>query len=580
MKILKRFIAYYKAHLPLFYLDMTCALLLTVVDLCFPLVTRQFINVWIPNKNINFMIYAGIALIILFILRMVFNYIIGYYGHTMGTLIEFDMRKDLFSHIETLPYQFFSDQKIGQIINRFVGDLRDIAELSHHGPEDLLISTMMFAGSFIILYRIQPILTLIVFFFMLLLVGFSVLRRKSIEKAFNKVRVFHGEMNARIESSISGIRLTKSFTNEEFEIEKFDEINVEYRNSFKSVYKAIAIFMSGNGFFIDLLNLSVILVGGYFAILGRINIGDLAAYILYAAFIIQPIRRLMMFVEMYESGLAGFRRFIELMDIEPEIKNSKTAVELKNCKGNILLDKVTFRYQDGNYDVLSNLTLTINHGENFALVGPSGVGKTTIANLIPRFYDVINGSIKIDNIDIRDYTLESLRQNIGIVQQDVIIFWGSIKDNILYGKTNATDEEITNAAKQARIYDFVESLPDGLNSFVGEHGVKLSGGQKQRIAIARVFLKNPPILILDEATSSLDNETEAEIQKAIEALSKDRTTITIAHRLSTIQNANTIVVLNDEGIIEMGKHEELLAKDGYYKKLFKAQYKGFIPDKA
>jgi len=579
MRILKRFIAYYKSHMPLFILDMSCALLLTLVDLFFPLVSRQFINVWIPNKQINIMIYAGLLLIFLFICRTIFSYIVGFYGHTMGTLIEFDMRRDLFEHIQTLPYKFFGEQKIGQIINRFVGDLRDIAELSHHGPEDILISTMMFSGSFIILYMIQPILTLVVFFFMFLLVIFSVLKRKNIEKSYNRVRELHGEMNARIESSISGIRLTKSFTNESFEIEKFDEINTKYRNSWKSVYKAIATFMSGNGFFIDMLNLSVILCGGYFVVQGLINLGDLAAYILYAAFIIQPVRRLMMFVEMYESGIAGFRRFVELMDIEPEIRNMENAVELKDCKGNIVFNNVSFRYHDGHDNVLSNINLNIKNGENFALVGPSGVGKTTIANLIPRFYDVIAGSILIDDIDIRSYTLESLRQNIGIVQQDVIIFWGSIKENITYGKIDATDEEIIDSAKKARIYDFIQSLPNGMGSFVGEHGVKLSGGQKQRVAIARVFLKNPPILILDEATSSLDNETEAEIQKAIEALSRGRTTITIAHRLSTIQNANKIVVLTDEGIIEMGTHEELLEKNGYYKKLFRAQYKGFIPDK-
>jgi len=578
MPLLRRFIHYYRAHKALFILDMSCALSMAGIDLFFPFITRQYLNIWIPNQAWGVMLRVGGLLLILFFLRMVFSYIVGYYGHTMGTLIEHDMRTDLFRHIESLPYSFFSNQKVGQLVNRFVGDLRDIAELSHHGPEDLLISILMFIGGFIFLIRIHMILTLCLFVVMIVLIAFSIYKRRDIETSYNKVRETHGEMNARIESSLSGIYLTKSFTNESLEIDKFDRINTEYRNSWKKVYKAIAEFSGGNGFLIDLMNLTVLIAGAYFIMRQQITIGDFVAYLLYASFIFQPIRRLIMFVEMFESGISGFKRFCQIMDITPDIKDEPGAVPLLECKGKIELERVTFHYGDSDKTVLQDLSLTIQPGENIALVGPSGVGKTTIANLIPRFYDVTSGVIKIDGSPVQHYTLDSLRKQIGCVQQDVIIFWGTLRDNIVYGKSDATEKEIWEAAKQARIDEFIASLPDGLDSFVGERGVKLSGGQKQRIALARVFLKNPPILILDEATSSLDNETEAEIQKAIEVLSKNRTTITIAHRLSTIQNADTILVLTDEGIQEKGSHEKLLMKNGYYAKLFKAQYHGYIPD--
>ncbi len=578
LHLVKRFARYYKPHWKLFTLDMSCAFFLAGIDLLFPMVTRHFINEWIPQGNLNMMLVTGAVLFILFIFRMGLSYIVAYYGHYMGTLLEFDMRRDLFNHIETLPYRFFSTQRIGQIINRFVGDLRDIAELSHHGPEDLFISSIMLIGSFTILMHIQPQLTLIIFFFMLLLIIFSIFKRKAIEKSFQAVRESHGEMNAQIESSVSGIRLTKTFTNEHFEKQKFEKVNVQYKNSWKSVYRAIAVFMSGNGFLVDLLNLSVLIAGGWFVVQGMITVGDLAAYLLYAAFTLQPIRRLMFFIEGFEAGISGFRRFAELMDVKSDILEKENALELKNCKGYIIFDHVAFRYHDGNENVLTNINLEVKPGQNLALVGPSGAGKTTISNLIPRFYDVTEGTLYIDGKDIREYTLESLRKNIGIVQQDVTIFWGTIKDNIRYGNIEASDEEIIEASKKARIYDFIQKLPQGFQTLVGEKGVKLSGGQKQRIAIARVFLKNPPILILDEATSSLDNQTEVEIQKAIEALSSHRTTIIIAHRLSTIQKADLIAVLKDDGISEMGSHKELMKNKGHYCQLFNAQYEGFIPD--
>ena len=544
----------------------------------FPMITRRYLDVWIPQQAWHTMLWMGGLVLLLFLLRMVFSYIVGYYGYTMGTFIEHDMRTDLFRHIESLPYSFFSNQKIGQLVNRFVGDLRDIAELSHHGPEDLLISILMFAGSFFFLIRIHITLTICLFIVMSCLVVFSIIKRRDIETSYNKVRESHGEMNARIESSLSGIYLTKSFTNESLEMAKFDRINTEYKNSWKKVYKAIAVFSGGNSFLIDLMSLTVLLLGGYFILQGQLTHGDFVAYLLYSAIMFQPIRRLMMFVEMFESGISGFKRFCEIMAITPDIRDEPNAIELKTCKGLIEFDQVSFQYDGTDKEVLHQLSLVIQPGENVALVGPSGVGKTTIANLIPRFYNVTSGTVSIDHHPIQRYTLDSLRKQIGCVQQDVIIFWGTLRENILYGKADATEEEVWTAAKQARIDDFIRSLPDGLDSFVGERGVKLSGGQKQRIALARVFLKNPPILILDEATSSLDNETEAEIQKAIELLSKNRTTITIAHRLSTIQNANTIIVLTDEGIQEQGSHEALLQKNGYYAKLYRAQYKGFIPD--
>lgn len=557
---------------------MVCALAMAGIDLVFPMITRRYLDVWIPQQAWNTMLWMGGLVLLLFLLRMVFSYIVGYYGHTMGTFIEHDMRTDLFRHIESLPYSFFSNQKIGQLVNRFVGDLRDIAELSHHGPEDLLISILMFAGSFFFLIRIHITLTICLFIVMSCLVVFSIIKRRDIETSYNKVRESHGEMNARIESSLSGIYLTKSFTNESLEMAKFDRINTEYKNSWKKVYKAIAVFSGGNSFLIDLMSLTVLLLGGYFILQGQLTHGDFVAYLLYSAIMFQPIRRLMMFVEMFESGISGFKRFCEIMAITPDIRDEPNAIELKTCKGLIEFDQVSFQYDGTDKEVLHQLSLVIQPGENVALVGPSGVGKTTIANLIPRFYNVTSGTVSIDHHPIQRYTLDSLRKQIGCVQQDVIIFWGTLRENILYGKADATEEEVWTAAKQARIDDFIRSLPNGLDSFVGERGVKLSGGQKQRIALARVFLKNPPILILDEATSSLDNETEAEIQKAIELLSKNRTTITIAHRLSTIQNANTIIVLTDEGIQEKGSHEALLQKNGYYAKLYRAQYQGFIPD--
>lgn len=573
-----KFIQYYKPHLGLFTLDMISAFLLAVIDLIFPLFTKRFVNQFIPNRDLHSIILFTGILILLYTLRLGFSYIMGYWGHIMGTRMEYDMRRKLFSHLQTLPFRFFDETKTGQIMARLIGDLREIAELSHHGPEDFFISIIMIVGSFVILLRINVLLTCIVFVFVVLLIVFAVSKRRDRNRTFREVRNKHAMMNAQLEVSISGARLAKSFCNEAFEIDRFDEVNDDYKESWKQAYRMLATFSSGTAFFADLLNIAAMSVGGFFVYQGWITLGDLFAYLLYAAFTMQPIRRLMSFVQEYEVGFAGFNRFQEMMDIQPDIVDKENAIKLSSAKGKIEFRDVSFHYEEAHGNILHHFNLIIPSGQNLALVGPSGAGKTTISNLIPRFYDVTEGAILIDDIDIRDYTLHSLRAQIGVVQQDLILFWGTIRDNILYGRPEATEEEMIEASRNANLHEFICSLPEGYDSFVGERGVKLSGGQKQRVAIARVFLKNPPILILDEATSSLDNQTELEIQKAIERLAKNRTTITIAHRLSTIRSANRIVVLTDDGISESGTHEQLLQSKGLYARLYQAQYQGYIPD--
>lgn len=576
--MLKRFAAYYKPHMKLFILDMICALVVAGLDLIFPIFSRMFINDFIPNGKIRIIINYTIIIIFLYILRMICYYIMAYWGHMVGSRMEYDMRRELFKHLHTLSFKYFDDNKTGKIMSRLVGDLREIAELAHHGPEDLFISLIMILGSFFILLSINVQLTLMVFLFVVLLILFTVNKRKNMALAFRQVRRKHANINAQLENSISGIRLSKSFANEEHEIDKFEIDNVEYRESWSGAYKAMGIFSAGTHFLSDMLNVVVISGGGLFVYYGYIDMGDLVAYLLYTSFMIRPIRRLIQFTQLYQSGIAGFERFIEVLDVKSDIVDREDAVSLEGPKGNIEFKEVSFKYNEDNEYVLHNFDLEVKEGKTLALVGPSGVGKTTISQLIPRFYDVTGGSIQVDNIDIRDIKLESLRKNIGLVQQDVFIFWGTIKENILYGRPDASDEEVVEAAKKANIHEFIMSLKNGYESLVGERGVKLSGGQKQRIAIARVFLKNPPILILDEATSSLDNATELAIQASIEELAKDRTTIIIAHRLSTIKNAHEIVVLTDEGIAERGSHEELLESGNIYSQLYKAQFKGYIPD--
>jgi ATP-binding cassette subfamily B protein len=551
---------------------------MSLIDLVFPVFSKEIVNVSIPSGNIQSLLNLGFVMIGLYIVRSFFAYYVGYWGHVMGARIEYDMRKTLFNHLQTLSYRFFTEMKTGQIMSRLVGDLREISEVSHHAPEDLFISSVMILGSFFILIFINVPLTIVVYIIVAVLAFFAVQQRRAMRSSFRNVRKRHAEINEQLETSISGIQLTQSLSNEDLEIEKFDDVNTEYRESWKTAYRVLGSFQAGTGFLTGLLNVTVLGFGGFFVFKQIITMGDLVMYLLFSNIMMQPIRRLIQFVQQFESGIAGFNRFCEIMDEKPEITDKPDAIELQNAHdADIDFTNVDFCYEKESHQVLHRFSLHIPSGETLALVGPSGVGKTTISNLLLRFYDVNDGVITLKNTPIQDYKLKSLRENIGIVQQDVIVFWGSIFENILYGKPDATHDEVIQAAKRANIHEFIQSLPHGYDTYVGERGVKLSGGQKQRLSIARAFLKNPPILILDEATSSLDTVTEAMIQSSIHLLSKKRTTIIIAHRLSTIQHAHKIVVMTDEGIEEMGTHEELLAKKGRYYSLYNAQYKGYIP---
>ena len=577
--MLKKFASYYKPHMKLFVIDMICAFLISVLDLVFPMVSRDFINDIIPNGKITLLYKWSIIMFILFLLRYICNFVVNYWGHVVGVRMEYNMRKDLFSHLQTLSFSYFDNNKTGIIMSRVVNDLREVSELAHHGPEDLFISVVMLVGSFILLINIEWKLTLIIFAFIPIMIWFAMSKRTKMEGAFRNVRKKIANVNAQLENSISGIRVAKSFTNENYEMEKFDAGNWEFKEARESAFKYMAEFSSGITFFSNILNLLVISVGGIFVYKKIINMGDLVAYLLFVNFFLQPIRRLTEFTQQYQDGMTGFERFMEIMNIKPDIVDMEGAINLENVEGKIEFKNVSFSYNNGQKTILSNINLTINPGETIALVGPSGAGKTTLCHLIPRFYETDEGEITIDDTEIKDVKLKSLRTNIGLVQQDVFLFTGTIKENIFYGNPDATDEEIVEAAKMASIHEFIMSLPNGYDTYIGEKGVKLSGGQKQRISIARVFLKNPPILILDEATSSLDNETEIAIQESLEKLSHGRTTIIIAHRLSTIKNADEIVVLTNEGIEERGKHEELLQiENGVYSKLYQSQFKGYISD--
>ncbi|SHH75043.1 ATP-binding cassette, subfamily B [Caloranaerobacter azorensis DSM 13643] len=576
--MIKKFISYYRPHMKLFILDMVCAFFIAVLDLVFPMMTREIVNNVIPSGNIRMLYIFTIVLVVLYVFRAIFNYIVDYWGHVVGTRIEHDMRRDLFAHLQTLDISYFDNTKTGYIMSRIVNDLNEISELAHHGPEDLFLSIIMLIGSFAMLMSINWKLTLIIFTFVIAMIWFAITKRKKMAESFRNVRKKIANVNAQLENSISGIRVAKSFTNEEYEMEKFSIGNREFKESREFAFKSMAEFFTGIRFLSNMLNVVVVSVGGLFLYKNVINTGDLFAYLLYVNFFMQPIRRLTQFTQQYQSGMAGFERFIEILNIKPSIVDKENAIELKDVKGKIEFKNVSFSYNSKNNRVLSNINLAIEAGKTLALVGPSGAGKTTLCHLIPRFYEVDSGEILLDGINIKDISIKSLRKNIGLVQQNVFLFTGTIKENILYGRPDASFEEVVEAAKNANIHDFIISLPDGYDTYIGEKGIKLSGGQKQRISIARVFLKNPPILILDEATSALDNETEIIIQNALERLSKDRTTLVIAHRLSTIKNADEIVVLTDKGIQERGKHEELIEKNGLYASLYNAQFKGFIPD--
>ena len=563
--MIKKFMQYYKPYKRLFILDLLAALLFSVCDLIYPIITRNIMDDVVPNQDLRMLIVFGITLVVIFILKAGLNYFMQYWGHVVGVRMQADMRNDVFTHLQKIPNTYFDNNKSGVIMSRIVNDLMEVSELAHHGPEDLFISAVMLIGSFFILLGINIPLTLIIFSLLPLVIWFTLSQRVRMNKVFKRTRVKIGEVNATLENSIAGIKVTKSFCTEKEELEKFNQSNNIFRHAREGAYKVMGQYFSGMNFFMDILGLVALISAGYFTFQGKITLGDFTAYLLYVNMFVQPIKKLINFMEQYQSGMTGFERFVEIMDQEVE-KETKKPVELNNVKGKIDIENVSFTYEDEN-EVFNNLSLSIDAGKTIALVGPSGGGKTTLCNLIPRFFDFSEGDIKIDGISVKDVSLKSLRENIGIVAQDVFLFTGTIKENIMVGKTNAREEEIIDAAKKARIHDFIQTLPDGYDTYIGERGVKLSGGQKQRVSIARIFLKNPPIIILDEATSALDNVTEREIQQSLEELSKDRTNLVVAHRLSTIKNADEIIVLTEEGIKERGSHNELIEKRGIYSKL-------------
>lgn len=571
MEHLKLFVSYYKTEKRLFLIDMACASLIAVLDLTFPVITRMFMKDFIPNQNMRAVaIWVGV-MIGLYLVRLVCQYIVDYWGHLVGVRMEYRMRNDLFSHLQTLDFKFFDNNKVGHLMSRIVNDLRDVTELAHHGPEDLFIATLMLIGSFAYLITINVPLTLLAFAFIPIIVWFAYSKRDQMSRAFTDERKKVADVNAEVENSLSGIRVAKSFVNEEYEKARFNRANDQFKVARGNAFRSMAEYSSGLNFLTNLLNVIVLGAGAWFMHIGQIDLADLTAYLMFINYFLQPIRRFINFTQQYQQGMSGFKRFAELMAEEPVIVDSPHAVAPKSFQGRIELDNVSFRY-DGNEEVLEDISLTIPAGQTVAFVGPSGGGKTTLCHLIPRFYDVTKGAIYVDGIDIRSIQLDALRSNIGLVQQDVFLFTGTIRDNILYGRPDATEAEMIEAAKKAQIHDFVSSLPDGYNTYVGERGIKLSGGQKQRISIARVFLKNPPILILDEATSALDSITEKEIQSALVELSQDRTTLIIAHRLSTIKHADQIYVIIDGKIHEHGTHQELLHAGGFYANLYSGQY--------
>ncbi len=582
--MIKRFIAYYKPHRVLFIIDMLCSVIIALCDLIYPIIAKNIINVYVPARALNAILYAALLLTFIYLLKYALNYYVCYWGHVVGVRMQADMRRDLFAHLEKLPFSFFDETKSGTLMSRLISDLFEVSELAHHGPEQLILSVMMLVGSFVMLSMINLPLTLIIFCVVPLIICFAVLLRRKMRDAFRRSREQIAEVNANIETALSGIRVSRAYTTEPQELQKFERENRLFVTFRSKALQVMGFFHASMNFFTDVLYLVVLLAGGLFYFYGKIDIGEFAAYLLYIRLFLDPIKLFVTLFEQLQEGMTGFRRFCEIMDVPPE-EDSPDAETLGNVRGDIVFDDVSFSYgvQESmlqsdlqkkeeapeRHSVIRHLKLHIAAGTTVALVGPSGGGKTTICNLIPRFYEPNSGTITIDGQNITHFTRCSLRKNIGIVSQDVFLFTGTIRENIAYGKPDATDAEIQQAAKLANIHEYIQTLPNGYETEVGERGVKLSGGQKQRISIARVFLKNPPILILDEATSALDNATEMQIQQSLQSLSRGRTTIVVAHRLSTVREADNIVVLTENGIEQQGNHETLCHAGGLYEEMYR-----------
>ena len=564
------FLSYYKPHMKLFILDMCCALGIALVDLAFPAASRQALNELLP-KNLYAAFFAVMAILLAaYALRSVMYFIVTYWGHMMGVRIEADIRRDLFSHMQDLSFSFYDKNRTGQLMSRATTDLFEITELAHHGPEDLFISAVTLTGAFCMMMRIQWKLALVVFAVVPIFVGFTIIQRRRMMKASVRQKQTMAGINGQLESAISGMRTAKAFASEGQEEEKFRAANEQFKGAKRDYYQAMATYHAGLEFALPAMNVLTVATGGLFIMRGEMDFVDLVTFTLYISTFLTPVRKLAAFVEQFLNGMAGFKRFVELMRVEPAVKDAPDAREMGEARGDILVDDVSFHYDDGPA-VLDHVSIHIPQGETVAVVGPSGGGKSTLCQLVPRFYDVTGGRILVDGQDVREVTQRSLRHNIGIVQQDVFLFAGTILDNIRYGRPDAGEAEVIEAARRAEIYDDIMSMPEGFHTYVGERGVMLSGGQKQRVSIARIFLKNPPILLLDEATSALDSVTEARIQSAFDELSKGRTTLIIAHRLSTIRSANRIIVVDENHILEEGSHEELLARGGEYAQLYNAQ---------
>ena len=553
-------------------IDFSSAFIMSIMDLFFPMVASYAINTLLPESRIDEFFRLLVILLVLYMIRFLTNYLVHYVGHVMGTRIEHDMRRDLFNHIQTLSFNYFDNVKKGKIISRIVNDLNDISEFAHHAPEDIFITFTTIIGSFILMFIMNAELAIVTFAPVPILIWFTVSKNIKMKRTFRKMREKIADVNAQIDDSISGIRVVKAFANEDYEIEKFARGNQYFKETKEESYKIMAEYFTGVEFISNIISLLVLAYGGYLITQGNAQYGDVVGFLLYVNILLTPIKRFATLIELFQKGMSGFERFCQTMDIHPDIDDEDDAIDIPEVKGEIVFDHISFSYEDYK-TIINDLSLTVRPGEQLAVVGPSGSGKSTLLNLIPRFYNLKSGSITIDGNDINHIKLASLRGSIGIVQQDVVMFAGSIRDNIVYAKLDASDEEIYEAAQKANALEFIEKLENGFDTYIGERGVKLSGGQKQRIAIARIFLKNPKILILDEATSALDNESEQLVQSALFELSKGRTTLIIAHRLSTIKRADRIIVLTENGIEEEGTHEQLLQKKGIYNKLYLMQFR-------